>query len=48
MCSALQRCVLDKRHHFASLHIDRALTAVRRNGNPELLLDAIAMRWPRA
>jgi DNA polymerase-3 subunit delta' len=32
----------------ALISIDRALTAVRRNGNPELLLDAIALRWPRA
>ena len=31
----------------ALISIDRALTAVRRNGNPELLLDAIALRWPR-
>jgi hypothetical protein len=27
--------------------LDRALAALRRNGNPELLLDAIALRWPR-
>lgn len=32
----------------ALISIDRALTAVRRNGNPELLLDAIALRWPRS
>lgn len=32
----------------ALISIDRALTAVRRNGNPELLLDAIVLRWPRA
>jgi len=32
----------------ALVSIDRALTAVRRNGNPELLLDAVALRWPRA
>lgn len=32
----------------ALISVDRALAAVRRNGNPELLLDAIALRWPRA
>jgi len=31
----------------ALISLDRALAALRRNGNPELLLDAIALRWPR-
>ena len=31
----------------ALFSLDRALAALRRNGNPELLLDAIALRWPR-
>jgi len=31
----------------ALISLDRALGALRRNGNPELLLDAIALRWPR-
>lgn len=30
----------------ALISLDRALAALRRNGNPELLLDAIALRWP--
>ncbi len=32
----------------ALISVNRALSALRRNGNPELLLDAIALRWPRA
>jgi DNA polymerase III delta' subunit len=31
----------------ALISLDRALAALRRNGNPELLLDAVALRWPR-
>jgi hypothetical protein len=27
--------------------VERALSALRSNGNPELLLDALALRWPR-
>ena len=28
--------------------IDASLNALRRNGNPELLLDAAALSWPAA
>jgi hypothetical protein len=28
--------------------IERALAALRRNASPELLLDAVALRWSRA